>query len=91
MRNLLLAAAFALGLGFAATGAQASAIGSNVACIETAAKTGNPLVVKDYYRRHWRHRGWRHGYYHRGWRHGYYHRGWHHRYYWRHHRRHYWR
>lgn len=100
MRNLLLAAAFALGLGFAATGAQAAAIGSNVAGIEAAAKIGNPVVEKTYYRRgwghrrYWGHRRWRGGYYHRGWGRGYYHRGWgwrHHRYWRYHHRRHYWR
>jgi hypothetical protein len=92
MRNLLLAVALALGLGFAATGAQAATIGSNVSALQSTAKAGNSLVEKTYYRRgHWRHRYYsRHRYY-RPWRyrsHRYY--GWrHHHYrpYYRHHRR----
>ena len=57
MRNLLLAVAFALGLGFAATGTEAAAIGSNVTALQSSAKAGNSLVEKtSYRRRYWRHR-----------------------------------
>jgi hypothetical protein len=95
MRNLLLAVAFALGLGFAVTSAEAATIGGNAAAIQTAAKSGNSIVEKTYYRRrYWGHRRyWRRGYY-RPW--GYYHRRhywgrpyWRHHRYWR--RHHYWR
>ena len=71
MRNLLLAVALALGLGFAANGAQAAAVSGNVAAaVDTAAKSGNSVVEKTYYRRHWRHRYWGRPY----WRHRYYRR-----------------
>lgn len=88
MRNLLLAVAFALGLGFAATGTQAATIGNNVTALQSSAKAGNSLVEKTYYRR----RYWRHHRYYRPWRYRHRHYYWrhHHRpYYWRHHR--YWR
>lgn len=93
MRNLLLAIAFALGLGFATTGTQAATVGNNVTAIQSSAKAGNALVEKTYYRRggYWGHRRyWRHHRYYRPWRYNYRHYGWrhHHRYY-RHHR--YWR
>lgn len=65
MRNLFLAVALALGLGFAATGAQAAAVGGNVSAIDAVAKSGNSAVEKTYYRRGYygRHRYWRRGYY----------------------------
>jgi len=94
MRKLLLAVAFALGFGFAATGTQAAAIGTNVAGLQSSAKSGNSLVEKTYYRRrYWRHRhGWRHHRYARPWGYSYRRYGWRHHYYrpyYRHHR--YWR
>ena len=47
MRNLLLAVAFALGLGFAATSAGAATVGGNTAsAIGTLAKSSTPLVEK---------------------------------------------
>lgn len=91
MRNLLLAIAFALGLGFAATGSQAAAVSNNVSAIQSSAKAGNSLVEKTHYRRrHWRHgRYWRYNRYYRPrhYRHHRYHRHHHrhHRHY-RHHR-----
>jgi hypothetical protein len=39
MRNLLLAVALALGFGFAATGAQAATIGSNVSALQSTANS----------------------------------------------------
>ncbi len=84
VRNLLLAVALALGIGFAATGAQAAAVGGNVAAIQSVAKSGNSVVEKTYYRRrYWRHRYYRRHY----WRpYGYYRPyGYRHRY-WRRHR-----
>jgi hypothetical protein len=96
MRKLLLAVAFGLGIGFAATGAQAAALGGgNLAAVETAAKSGNSVVEKTYYRRHWRH-GNRHRYYggRRYYRpyygYGYYRPYYRHHRYWRHHHRRHW-
>jgi hypothetical protein len=68
MRNLFLAVALALGIGFAATGAQAAAVSGNVAAVDAVAKSGNSVVEKTYYRR-----GYygRHRYYRRHWRRGY--------------------
>jgi hypothetical protein len=99
MRNLFLAVALALGLGFAATGAQAAAVSGNVAAVDAVAKSGNSVVENTYYRRryvyrnryyrrHWRpHYGYR-PYYGYGYGRPYYrHYGYRHRY-WRH-RRHY--
>jgi hypothetical protein len=99
MRNLLLAVAFALGLGFAATSAGAATVGGNTAsAIGTLAKSSTPLVEKTYYRgRYWRHRHWRHRPYYRGWGYARPYRGygWGHRHYrhryWRYHHRRYWR
>ncbi len=72
MKSLLLAVALALGIGFAATGAQAAAVSGNVAAVQSVAKSGNSVVEKTYYRRrHWR--GYRYGnrwWQHRRWRHG---------------------
>jgi hypothetical protein len=89
MRNLLLAAALAFGLGVAATGAPAAPVSGNVVAVDTAAKTGNSAVEKTYYRRgyyyrrHWRHRYWGRPY----WRHRYYRRHYYgYRPYWRRHR-----
>jgi hypothetical protein len=90
MRSLLLAVALALGIGFVATGAQAAAVGGNVAAIQSVAKSGNSVVEKTYYRRrYWRHRYYRrhywrpyYGYY--GYR-PYYGYGYRHRYWRRHH------
>lgn len=86
MRSLFLAVALALGIGFAATGAQAAAVGGNVAAIQTVAKSGNSVVEKTYYRRryYYRHRYYRRHY----WRphvFGYRHYGYRHRYWRRHH------
>ncbi len=62
MKNLLLAVAFAFGIGFAVTGAQAAVVSGNVAAVQSVAKSGHSLVEEAYYRRrHWRHRRWRHG------------------------------
>jgi hypothetical protein len=93
MRNLLLAVALGLGIGFAATGAQAAALGGgNLAAVESAAKSGNSVVEKTHYRR-WRHR---HNYYY-GRRHyrpyygyGYYRPYYRHHRSWRHHNRRHW-
>jgi hypothetical protein len=91
MRNLLLAVAFALGLGFAATGVQAAALGSNVSALQSSAKASNSLVQKTYHRRgHWRHRPyWRHHRSYRPYRYNYRHYGWRHHRHYRHNR--YWR
>jgi hypothetical protein len=94
MRRILLAAALALGFGLATTGAQAATLNTNLATVDTVAKSGHSLVEKTYYhRRYWRHRYyWRHR--HHYWRPYYRRHYWwrhHHRhYYWRH-RHHYWR
>lgn len=95
MRNLFLAVAFALGLGFAATGAQAAPVSSNLAGLQSTVKAGNPLVEKTHYqRRYWRHRYYSRHRYSRPWgysNHRYYRgRHYHHRPYYRHHHRH-WR
>ncbi len=86
MRNLFLAAALALGLGIATTGAQAAAVSGNVTAVDAVAKSGNPVVEKTYYRRYYyRHRYWRRPY----WRHRYYRRHyWGYRPYYRRHWRH---
>ncbi len=95
MRNVILAADLALGIGFAATGAQAAALSGNVAAIDAAAKSGHSVVEKTYHRRRYGYRrNWRRGYGYRpyygyGYGRPYYGRsyGYRHRY-WRH-RRHY--
>jgi hypothetical protein len=91
MRKIFMAVALVLGIGFAATGAQAAAVSSNVAAVDAVAKSGNSIVEKTYYRgRYWRHRHYGHRYY--GYR-PYYGYGYGRPYYWRHHgyRHRYWR
>jgi hypothetical protein len=95
MRNALLAVALALGIGFAATGAQAAMPGGDLSALKSVAATnGNSVVEKTYYRRYWRHNYYyRHHHRHYGWRYHHRHYGWryHHRHYgWRHHHRHHW-
>jgi hypothetical protein len=64
MRKIFMAVALVLGIGFAATGAQAAAVSGNVAAVDTVAKSGNSLVEKTYYRRrYWGHRHYGRRYY----------------------------
>ncbi|MFT3730767.1 MAG: hypothetical protein QM780_04965 [Hyphomicrobium sp.] len=77
MRNLFLAAALALGIGFIASDAQAATVSGNIAAVQTAAQSGNGLVEKTHYRRGYY---YRHGYY--GYR-PYWHRGYYRRHHWR--------